>query len=101
MSDNTINAEYFYIVVRDDRGQLITFNKYPEEDIDAQRPATTADMYEDAKQIVTEVDSANIATRVADLVLAKIAPETPTLSDNIKAKLKERGIDPESLKPAQ
>lgn len=99
MSD-VINAEYFYIVVRDDKGQLVTFNKYPEEDIVATRTASTADMYEDAKQIVTEVDAASIASRVADLVLAKIAPETPTISDNLRAKLKERGIDPDSVQPA-
>lgn len=96
-----IKAEYFYIVVRDDRGQLITYNKYPEEDIDAQRVATTADIYDSAKQIVNEVEQNDFAVRVADLVMAQIRPKTPPLSEKMREALKERGIDTESIKPEQ
>lgn len=98
---NEIKAEYFYIVVRGEDGSLVTYNEYPEEDIVAARKAVTADMFESSKQIVTEVEQNDFAARVADLVMAKLKPEAPKLSDAVLDALKKRGIDPESVKPEQ
>lgn len=100
MSD-VIKAEYFYVVIRTEDGQLVTYTEYPEQDIDAQRKALTSDMYDSSKQIVDEVEKTDLVTRVADAVVARLRPETPKLSDSVLEALKKRGIDPESVKSDQ
>lgn len=100
MSD-VIKAEYFYVVIKTEDGQLITFTEYPEEDIEAQRKAVTADIYDTAKQIANEVEQSDLAMRVADIVVSRLRPEAPKLSDSVLEALKKRGIDPESVKADQ
>jgi hypothetical protein len=98
---NVIKAEYFYVVIKDAEGRLLTYTEYPEEDIEAERTATTADMFDSSKQIVNEVEQNDLAMRVADLVVSRLRPEAPKLSDSVLEALKKRGIDPESVKADQ
>lgn len=100
MSD-VIKAEYFYVVIKTADGQLMTYTEYPEQDIDAERKAVTSDVYDSSKQIVDEVEKGDLAARVAELVVQRLRPETPKLSDSVLDALKKRGIDPESVKPEQ
>lgn len=95
-----MEAETFYIVVRGIDGSLVTLTEVPEEGLVAQRVANTGDMYETAKQIVHEVDTNDLAMRVANLVAGHLVPkEAPSVPDRLKDALKERGIDPESIVP--
>jgi hypothetical protein len=100
MSD-VIKAEYFYVVIKTTDGQLMTYTEYPEQDIDAERKAVTSDVYDSSKQIVDEVEKGDLAARVAELVVQRLRPEAPKLSDSVLDALKKRGIDPESVKPDQ
>jgi hypothetical protein len=95
-----MESETFYVVVRGLDGSLVTLTEIPEEGITATRTANTGDVYETAKQIVHEVDTNDLALRVADLVAGHLAPkEAPSIPSRLKDALKERGIDPESIVP--
>lgn len=80
-------------------GTLTTYGEVPKELPEASRVANNYDVYQAAKQIVEEFDTNMIANRVAATVIAALQPQGPSVPSALKEKLKERGIDPESVSP--
>jgi len=91
---------YFLISINED-GTLTSYAEIPAELPEANRVANNYDVYQSAKQIVEEFDSNLIANKVAQAVLSAIQPQGPSVPTAVKDKLKERGIDPESVTPAE
>lgn len=91
---------YFLVVVSSDGG-ITTFNKIPDEVPEPSHLATNWDVFQAAKQIVAEYESTLLADRVARTVLSALSPQVDNTSEKIAAKLKERGIDPESVTPVE
>lgn len=91
---------YFLIVINED-GTLTSYSELPAELPEANRTANNYDVYQSAKQIVEEFDSNLLANKVAQVVLASLQPQGPSVPSAVKDKLKERGIDPESITPGE
>lgn len=97
-------VETLFLVTVNEDGTLTTYAEIPAELPEAERVATNYDVYEAAKQIVDEFNTSLVANRVAAAVIAAIqsqAPQGPNVPSSIKEKLKERGIDPESVSPVE
>lgn len=94
-----MDIETYFVVYVNKDGTLTTNVTLPEEALESERVATNWDIYQTSKQIVDEFESNILANKVAQAVIATLMPKVPTPADNIKDKLKERGINPES--PAQ
>ena len=62
----------------------------------ATRTATTYDIYQTSKQLVSEIDDLLLAERVAKAVVEALQPATPSEQQRAKIAeaLSERGIDP-------
>jgi Pyruvate/2-oxoacid:ferredoxin oxidoreductase gamma subunit len=93
-------VETLFLVTVNEDGTLTTYSEIPKELPEAERVANNYDVYEAAKQIVDEFDTNLIANKVAQTVLQALAsqvPQGPSVSSAVKDKLKERGIDPESI----
>lgn len=91
---------YFLITVNED-GTLTSFTTIPEELPEVNRVANTFDVFQAAKQITEEFQNQLLADRVAQTVIAALSPQVESPVDKIKDKLKERGIDPESVTPTE
>lgn len=85
----------FLITVNED-GTLTSFGELPKELPEVKRPANNFDVYQAAKQIVDEFEQNILANRIAQVVIGALKPAETPMSDRIKDKLKERGIEPES-----
>jgi hypothetical protein len=97
-------VETFFLVAVNEDGTLTTYGEVPEELPEAGRTANNWDVYQAAKQIVDEFDTNLLANRVAQTViqaLASQAQQAPSVPSTLKEKLKERGIDPESITPVE
>lgn len=99
MTDNKPTPVTYFLTVIEENGGVLTFNKIPDELPEPQHTATNWDVYQAAKQIVTDSESQMLADRVANTVLGALLPPAETASDRVKDALKERGIDPESTAP--
>jgi hypothetical protein len=96
-----LNVETFFLVTVTPDGGFVTYTKMPEEPIEAARQATTHDVYMVSQQIVKELDQQMLVERIAMAVANALVPAPePTVPDRLKDALKERGIDPESITPA-
>lgn len=95
------NVETFFVTVLNADGTLTTWNKIPENLPTEGRPANNLDIYNASKQIVDEFQNSMLADRVARQVIASLAPATQKVSDKVADALKERGINPESITPAE
>lgn len=97
-----INVETYFLVTVTPEGGFVTYTKMPEEELEAVRQATTADVFSISKQIVQEIEQSILVDRIVNTLAQAINPpqETP-VSDKVKDALKERGIDPESVTPAE
>lgn len=91
---------YFLITVNTD-GTLTSYTDIPSDLPAVERKATNFDVYEAAKQVVQEFDNQLLADRIARLVVSQLAPKVESPADKIKDALKERGINPESVAPAE
>ena len=95
---------YFLITINED-GTLTSYAELPAELPEAARQANNYDVYQAAKQIVEDFDTNLMAQKVAQTVLsalaAQSAPQGPSVPSAVKDKLKERGIDPESITPSE
>lgn len=100
MSETPAPDTYFVVVVSADGG-IATFNNVTEALPEPNHRATNWDVFQAAKQIVAEYESSLLADRVAKTVLNALSPQPDMTSDLIKDKLKERGINPESVTPAE
>jgi hypothetical protein len=97
-----MEIETYFVVVINADGTFSTTNAVPETE--AARPANTLDIYNVSKQIVQEVDSQILTDRIVSAVSQVIAAQNQPpaeVSAKVKEKLKERGIDPESITPAE
>ena len=76
---------YKFLVCVDSEGRVTT-QAEPADEINAlQRTATTFDIYQACKEIVSDIDSHLLADRVAKLVLDKLQPKNA--ADEIKEKI--------------
>lgn len=97
-----IDVETFFLVTVTPEGGFVTYTKLPEEELNATRQATTGDVFNISKQIVTEIEQSILVDRIVNTLAQAINPPAPeTVSDKVKDALKERGIDPESVTPAE
>lgn len=87
---------YFLITVNED-GTLTSYTTIPDELPEANRVATTFDVFQSSKQITEEFQNQLLADRVAQTVMAALSPKVDSPVDKIKDALKDRGIDPESI----
>lgn len=97
-------VETLFLVAVNEDGTLTTYGEVPEEMPTVERTANNWDVYQAAKQIVEEFDTNLIANRVAQTVIQALAaqnPQGPSVPSTLKEKLKERGIDPESITPVE
>jgi hypothetical protein len=92
-------VETLFLVTVNEDGTLTTYGEVPAELPETARIANNYDVYEAAKQIVDEFEMNLLANRVASTVISALQPQGPSVSDTLKEKLKERGIDPESISP--
>lgn len=95
------NIETYFLITVNTDGTLTSYTEVPAEAPVAARVATNFDVYEAAKQIVQEFDNQLLADRIARAVVAQLTPKAETPADKIKDALKERGIKPESVTPAE
>lgn len=95
------NVETYFLITVNTDGTLTSYTDLPKETPEALRKATNFDVYEAAKQIVQEFDNQLLADRIARAVLSGLAPKQESPADKIKDALKERGIKPESVTPAE
>lgn len=86
----------YFVVSLGDNGLVTTWPAVPEEGIESERPVNNYDIYTAAKQIVDEFESSILAQKVADTVLQSLNPSSPSTSEKVAAKLKERGIQTDS-----
>lgn len=91
---------WFLITVNED-GTLTSYAEMPKDLPEAVRPANNYDVYQAAKQIVEDFEQTLLANRIASVISKTLNPTQPSMSDKIKDKLKERGIDPESATPTE
>jgi hypothetical protein len=87
-------AQAIYTVTINDDSSITTVSQAAGEGV--ARQATTFDIYQSSKELVSEIDNQLLAERVAKLVLNGIRPTDP--SAEIRAKiidaLSDRGIEP-------
>jgi len=95
------NVETYFLITVNTDGTLTSYTDLPKEAPEAARKANNFDVYEAAKQIVQEFDNQLLADRIARAVLSGLAPKAESTADKIKDALKERGIKPESVTPAE
>jgi hypothetical protein len=96
-----ITVETYFLITINEDGTLTSYAELPETLPEVKRSANNYDVYQASKQIVEEFDSNLLASKVAQTVLVALQPQTPNVSDAVKDKLKERGIDPESVTPTE
>lgn len=97
-------VETLFLVTVNYDGTLTTYAEIPAELPEVERTANNYDVYQAAKQVVEEFDTNLLANRVAQSViqaLAAQAPQAQSVPSTLKEKLKERGIDPESITPVE
>lgn len=86
-------VETYFVVSLGEKGVVTTYPEAPEEGFNAERTVTNWDIYSAAKQIVDEFESAILAQKVADTVMAQMGRTTEVPgSEKVKEALKDRGI---------
>lgn len=97
-------VETLFLVAVNEDGTLTTYGEVPAELPEVSRVSNNWDVYQAAKQIVDEFDTNLLANRVAQTVIQALASQSqqaPSVPSTLKEKLKERGIDPESITPVE
>jgi hypothetical protein len=94
MTEEPTFETYFMVIVNKD-GTLATFSDLPDEAPPVERKASNYDVYRAAKDIVEEFEATVLAQRVAQVVISKLNPPTPSVSDKVKEALNDRGLSPE------
>lgn len=91
--------ETWFLVAVNEDGSLVSYNQIPEDLPKDIRPANNWDIYQASKQIVEEFEMQKLAGKIASAVAASLNPPVAKVSDTIADALKERGINPESIRP--
>jgi hypothetical protein len=94
-------AETYFLVVVNEDGTFTTYAEIPSELPAVTRRATNYEVYQTCKSIAEEFDTQILVDRITKSVVGTLMPQTQTVADVVKDKLKERGIDPESVTPAE
>jgi hypothetical protein len=92
-------VETFYTVILYTDGTMATTTDALEPTFIGQRPANVADIYTTSQQLVKEIDQQSLVSRIVQEI-AKANPTPQSVPDRMKDALKSRGIDPESITPA-
>lgn len=100
MSDKEI--ETFFTVVLNTDGTLNVVLDNPETPLTAKREATNGDVFAISKQIVQEIEQSQLVERIVGTLISVLTPPPQeTVSDKVKGKLKERGIDADTTAPTE
>lgn len=90
-----------YVVSVYEDGTFSAALEQPEKPIEIKRPATIYDVLSISQALVKEIEHAQLTDRIMlSLVQLLQAAAPPAPADAVKEALKERGIDPESVTPA-
>lgn len=94
------NIETMFLIALGTDGSLTSYGEIPAELPEANRAANNFDVYQAAKQIVDDWESSMLVEKITRSVVAALQPSEPqSIPDAIKEKLKERGINAESVIP--
>lgn len=74
-----------YVVIVDDEGRISTQVEEADEINKLQRTATTFDIYQTSKELVSDIESHLLADRVAKIVVDKLQPKSA--AEEIKEKI--------------
>jgi hypothetical protein len=85
---------YFFLSANED-GTIGTYAEMPEALPERESVGNNYMLYELCKQIVTEFEAQIMADRVARTVVSLLQPAKPSVPDQMKDALKERGIVPD------
>lgn len=89
--------ETFFTVILHTDGSLSVALENPEKPLEAKREATNTDVFAVSKQIVQELEQAQLVERIVGTLVSVLTPPAQeTVPDKVKNKLKERGIDAET-----
>ena len=91
-------AETYFVITINSDGSFTSGDTIPEE---VNRSASTLDIYNVSKQIVNEIDQQLLTERIVNALAPILSPPAQDVPATLKEKLKERGIDPESVSPAE
>lgn len=94
-------VETMFLITVNEDGTLTSYAEMPKETPEVTRLANNYDVYQAAKQIVDDFEQTLLANRIASIVTQTLNPPQSSVSEKLKDKLKERGIDPESVTPAE
>ena len=90
-----ISAMFSYTVTVDEEGKINTKVEEADEINRLGRTATTFDIYQTSKELVSDIESLMLADRVAKTVIAALQPQDATkeLRDKLISALSDRGIE--------
>lgn len=94
-------AETYFLVVVNQDGTFTTYAEIPSELPEVARRATNYEVYQTCKSIAEEFDTQILVDRITKSVVGTLMPPQPTVADKVTEKLKDRGINPESVTPAE
>jgi hypothetical protein len=86
---------WFFVAIQSD-GQFQAHTKMPEEPIEAVRQATAKDIFDVCETIARNHEQQVLVDKIVEAVVNKIQPTPQPVSSRIAARLKERGLEPDS-----
>lgn len=92
-------VDTYYVTILYADGTMATTDAVPDLTGMEVRSATVADIYTTSQQLVKEIDQQSLVNRIVEEI-AKLNPAPQTVSERMKEAMRSRGIDPESIVPA-
>lgn len=86
---------WFFVAIQPD-GQFQAHTKMPEEPIEAIRQATPKDIFDVCETITRNHEQQVLVDKIVSAVVDKLQPTSEPISSRIAARLKERGLEPDS-----
>ena len=97
MSESEKEVEFAFLVVSHTDGTFGVHLELSEEQVKANRIATTADVYTLSQNIMKEIDMQQLTERVAMTIVQLLQPPVEqSVPEKVAEKLKERGITPDN-----
>jgi hypothetical protein len=97
--NKTVETVFFVSVFND--GTFLADLEQPENKIEVKRTATVYDVLTISQALVKEIEASQLTDRIVVSLLQVLqAAVPPKPADAVKDALKDRGIDPESVTPA-
>lgn len=86
---------WFFVAIQPD-GQFQAHTRMPDEPIEALRQATSKDIFDVCETITRNHEQQVLVDKVVAAVVDALKPTTEPVSSRIAARLKERGLEPDS-----